>query len=221
MDNLSIFLKLMQDLGLAINVVYDIGACKGEWSRTTKNDVLPNADFYLFEANPEYVDHLRHTGFSFCSTVLSNPGRKDVDFFNGTNTGDSYYQENSTHYDNQSTIKLQCTTLDYWVKNFNLPIPDLIKLDTQGSELDILKGSESIIDKVAMVYTECPIICYNKGAPKIQDYIDYFKDKHFVPVDLLEVHRFESTLIQVDIMFMREDIKNQYVSPNTVYRPFS
>jgi len=220
MDNLSNFLRMMQSLGLEINIVYDIGACKGVWSQKTKNEVLPNANFFLFEANPAYVEDLIKTGFSYCSTVLSNPGREYVDFFNGTNTGDSYYQENSKHYDNQSTIKLKCTTLDNWVKEFKLPIPNLIKLDTQGSELDILKGSANIIDKVDMVYTECPILCYNKGAPKIQDYLDFFKSKNFIPVDLLEVHKFESMLLQVDIMFMRKEIKEQYMSPTDVFRPF-
>ena len=208
----------MSQAGMSIKTVYDIGAWQGGWSRQIKAQALPNSEFILFEANPAYDAELAQSGFKYFRTVLSNPGRKYVEFFNGTNTGDSYYKETTTIYDNQSSIKLDCTTLDKLIAEHNLPIPNFIKIDTQGSELDVLSGA-SFLDQVDLVYTECPIICYNKGAPTIQEYLDFFKMRNFIPVDIFEIHRGEETLMQIDIMFMKKDAKEQFLAPNIHIRP--
>lgn len=205
---------------MRIDTVYDIGAYKGNWTKEISTYALSNSKFILFEANPAYKEDLEKAGHNYLIAVLSNPGREYVDFYNGTNTGDSYYKENSIFYENQTSIRLPCYTLNHVVDTLRLPIPNLIKLDTQGSELDILKGAEDFIDQVDLIYTECPIVCYNSNAPSIQEYLEYFKQKRFVPVDLFETHRFEETLLQVDIMFMREDVKNQFLSPNDCYSPW-
>jgi FkbM family methyltransferase len=215
------FLKQIQNLGLNIHTVYDIGAWNGDVSRNIKNQACPNANFVLFEANPAYESVLNATGFkNYCGLALSNPGRTHVDFYNGTNTGDSYYKETTAFYDNQTAIQLPCITIDELVQRDKLPIPNFIKIDTQGSELDILSGATSILDRVDLIYTELPIVCYNKGAPGIQEYLEFFKQHRFVPIDILEKHHADNMLIQMDIMFMRNDVKEQFLGPNTVIRPF-
>jgi hypothetical protein len=123
-------------------------------------------------------------------------------------TGDSYYKENTVHYATTESTTMPCYTLDAIVAQDNLPIPDFIKIDTQGSELDILRGAESILDQVKLVYLECPIITYNIGAPNINDYLEYMKSKGFIPMDVLEVHTNDQTLLQVDIMFINLKTKN-------------
>jgi len=219
--SLQKFLTDVQIAGLKIDTVYDIGAWVGKWSQEMKGTALSNSDFVLFEANPAYQQILSQSGFtSFCGTALSNPGREYVSFYNGTNTGDSYYKETTTYYDGQGHIELPCVTLDQVRESLNLPIPQFIKIDTQGSELDILSGA-SFLDKVDLIYIECPIIEYNKGAPDMQDYLNFFKKRMFIPVTLLEVHIHEATLVQIDIMFMRKEAKERIFGPNVNIRPFA
>jgi FkbM family methyltransferase len=216
------FLRRVQGAGLRIDHVYDVGACDGAWSLAMRARALPHAGFFLFEANPAYARSLGRTGFrSYCGTALSNPGRSQVEFFNGTNTGDSYYKETTRFYDQQGSITLPCTTLDALKRADGLPTPQFIKIDTQGSELDILCGAESFIRDVDLVYTECPIIRYNAGAPNIQDYLDYFRNRQFIPIDIFEIHRAENTLLQVDIMFMRKEYKERLLGPNDFVRPLA
>jgi FkbM family methyltransferase len=214
------FLREITSRGLTIDTVYDVGAWRGDWSRVVRGSVLPDSEFVVFEANPAYKHDLENSGFKNFNVVLSNPGREYVDFYNGTNTGDSYYKETTHVYDNQGTIRLPCTTIDKLVEEHNLPIPNFIKLDTQGSELDILDGAKSIIDKVDLIYTELPFVCYNKGAPGLQDYIEYFKARKFVPMRICEVHHADSILIQMDIMFMKHETKVRLLGPETQIRPF-
>lgn len=216
------FLRQVQNAGLHIDTVYDVGAWDGNWSRITKSSAVPNANFILFEANPAYAQSLEGTGFTnFCGVALSNPGRTSVDFYNGTNTGDSYYKETTKFYDNQGSITLPCVTLDQLKLSSNLPTPQFIKIDTQGSELDILSGADSFIKDVDLIYTECPIVRYNAGAPNIQEYLDFFKQREFIPIDVFEIHRGEATLIQIDIMFMKKESKERIFGPNNFIRPFA
>jgi FkbM family methyltransferase len=214
------FLQLMLNQGLTIDTVYDIGACKGKWSSDMKTETLISSEFFLFEANPNYDSILKNTGFRYFNTVLSNPGRTTVDFYNGTDTGDSYYKETTKWYDGKRSIKLPCTTLDNIVQTYKLPKPDFIKIDTQGSELDILSGAVDTISDVKLIYTECPIIQYNTGSPGIQEYLNFFKKLNFIPVNIFEIHRLEDVLVQIDIMFVRADIKDQFLEKTNNIRPF-
>ncbi len=110
-----------------------------------KYNVLQNSRFYLFEGNKECEESLKEKKLMYFMDVLADPGRGEVDFYNGTNTGDSYYQETTKIYEGFQPIRVPTITLDELIDKHNLPIPDFIKLDTQGSELDILKGVSKVM----------------------------------------------------------------------------
>jgi len=103
----------------------------------------------------------------------------------------------------------ETVTLDEIVEKNNLPLPDFIKIDTQGSELDILKGSQKSISNCSIIYLECPIIEYNTRAPNLNDYIKYLNSINFLPYDVCEVHRIDNVLIQIDILFVKRSILNK------------
>lgn len=204
--------------GLVINTVYDIGACNGSWSMNMRYNLLPNAKFYLFEGNPAYEEQLKSRNMPYFITVLSNPDRGEVEFFNGTNTGDSYYKETTKIYDTMSSIHLPTQTLDNLIQEQDLPIPQFVKLDTQGSELDILAGAKIILGKTEFLLTEMPIVEYNKGAPKFSDYVDVMKENGYVPIDIIDIIRAEDTLLQIDILFMLKDAKEKFLGKYDVIR---
>jgi FkbM family methyltransferase len=206
------FLELMISKGYVFETVYDIGALQGSWSKRLKKR-FPFLDPILFEANPIYQQALANSGFRYFNVALSSPDREYVEFFNGSNSGDSYYKETTKHYDKQSSIRLKTHVLDEIVSQHSLAKPNFIKIDTQGSELDILRGGIQTLRDADFVFIECPIIEYNFGAPNISDYLSFFKEQDFVPYDIYEIHRAEDTLLQIDIMFIRKSIKERYLGP--------
>lgn len=206
----NLIYKLLEN-GLNLQTVYDVGACNGSWTRSLNTNVLPNCEFYLFEANPHYLSDLIITGHSFFINVLSNEGREFVDFYPGCNTGDSYYKETTTWYDGKMPVRMPCTTLDKLIEEKNLPIPNLLKIDTQGSELDILSASKKLLGKTEIILCEMPIIEYNSGAPNISEYVNFFRDHDYVPVELIEIHRAEGIVFQLDFAFMLRSAKNQFL----------
>ena len=88
----------------------------------------------------------------------------------------------------------------------NLPLPDFIKVDTQGSEIDILKGSKKTLEKCKLILLECPIISYNNGAPNLNEYINYLNSIDFLPIDACEIHHIDKVFVQIDIIFLKKDI---------------
>ena len=218
MQTLKNLISEISQKGLSFKTVYDIGACNGSWTRWVQSNILPDSKFYLFEANQHYLSDLIITGHSFFLNVLSNEGREFVDFYPGCNTGDSYYKETTTWYDNKQSVRMPCTTLDKIIEEKNLPIPNLVKIDTQGSELDILSASLNLLGKTELILCEMPIIEYNKGAPNISAYLDFFRDFDYIPVELLEVHRAEGIVFQLDFAFMLRSAKNEFLGKEQTIR---
>lgn len=203
MSELINYLTQLQQDGLAIHTVYDIGAHTGLWSRSIKNYCLSQSDFYLFEANPTYKCQLDTlTDMQHFTGVLASPWQETVQWYEINGTGDSYYQENSKHYANVSSQELSCKTLSQIVAYNDLPQPDFIKLDTQGSELDILAGADSLLANTHLVLLEMPMVSYNKGAPTIQQYMDFMHYRGFIPTGIMEEHLHFHCLLQIDLMFI-------------------
>lgn len=211
-------LATLKHRGLRLDTVYDIGACVGLWTRHIRS-ILPAAKFVLFEANPAYRDTLTQSGLGrVCMGVLSNPGRTFVEFFNGTNTGDSYYRENTSVYEGQESVRLSCITLDEFGVIADLPPPDFIKIDTQGSELDILSGGLKALEHAVLVQIEVPFVAYNRGAPAVGDYLDCMKTSDFLPIAFLDAHYIDGVMIQGDLLFMKRDPKEEYLQPTKILR---
>lgn len=203
-NKLGKFLKVFQ-LENSIDYVYDIGAYKGEWSEFYRNTSLSKSKFILFEANKAHSIILKRKNFTFFNVVLSDK-KKDVEFFNNNNsTGDSYYKENTFLQNNLDPIKLQTSTLDEVVQKNDLQKPDLIKIDTQGSEIDILKGSNNSTKNCKLIFLECPITNFNQNNLNIYDYIKYMKDIDYIPQEICGIHHFHGYLVQIDLLFVKKD----------------
>jgi len=58
-------------------------------------------------------------------------------------------------------------------------MPDLIKMDIQGAELDVLKGADLCLDYCTNLIIEAQHVDYNEGAPKIEELVEYLTTKGF------------------------------------------
>ena len=214
----SVIQKLTSE-GYNISHVFDIGANKGQWTAQYEQK-LQNAQFFLFEANPNHQRPPRlQPKHKWFNAALSNPETTEVDFYSISDvkrrgTGDSYYKEQTHIYEKCVPLKLVTTTLDIIVKKYSLPFPQLMKLDTQGSELDILAGAKATIKHTDIIVTEVAVSPYNRGAPTFNDYIKFLVDLEYVPIGLEQIHTVDNTLVQVDVVFLKQHIKAKYYGNN-------
>ena len=194
--------------GVKIKTVYDIGAYRGDFSDFLNKTTLKGKDFYLFEANAKNEKYLKKLDFKYFIEFLSDR-KKEVKFYSKTHSGDSYFLEQTNFYDGFDAKTKITNTLDNIVEQNNLPFPNFIKIDTQGSEIDILKGAKRTISNCKLIYLECPIIEYNFGSPNLDQCIKYLNSIDFIPYDICEVHYIDKVLVQIDILFIKKSIINK------------
>ena len=84
---------------------------------------------------------------------------------------------------------------------------DLIKIDTQGSELEILKGGKRIIKKTKFLLLEISIAEYNLKAPQCQQVLKYLEDNNFLLVDIFDLHYRNGSLTHFDGFFVNKKYK--------------
>lgn len=169
--------------------ILDIGANDGFWYKTNKNRFILS-NFTLIEANPLNEPALKELGVEYHIECLSDSER-EVDFYvtksSPTSTGASYYRENTAFFSDEEiqVIKMKTKRLDELFPN---RLFDIIKIDVQGSEIDIINGGKRIFENSSRVYIEVPVegVEYNIGAPKRQDYFDIMKNLGFTKYSLVE-----------------------------------
>jgi FkbM family methyltransferase len=163
--------------------ILDIGSNDGFWYKMNK-DLYPGSKFTLIEANALNEPELKKLGVEYYIECLSDY-EKEVSFYitkkNPTTTGASYYKEDSDHFsdDEVEIIKMKTKRLDDLFPDRSF---DVIKIDVQGSELDIINGGKRIFSLAKKVIMEVPIdgINYNIGAPKRKDYFDKMNELGFI-----------------------------------------
>jgi FkbM family methyltransferase len=192
-----------KNLNVKFKNVLDIGAYEGHWSRLFTS-IYPDANVLMIEANKEKEKTLKEIG-NYRIALLGEKDNETVDYYkclDGVPTGNGIYQENTEFKftpEKRRTITLP--TLLGSEKGF-----DLIKMDVQGSELNIIKGALPIIKKTKYLLLELQTFQYNKGAPQIEEVVSYLHGLNFGFVDLFDLMYSNNHLIQVDGLFINKGI---------------
>lgn len=216
-------IKILKKNGYNFNVVYDIGANVGKWTADCKRH-LPEAQYILFEPNTRNI--VRHSkNDKVFYQLLSDIDDKEYKFYIGDpgtpSTGNGYYKEQTAGYTTDNHVVLTSKTLDSMVKKHKLPKPNFIKLDTQGSEVDILNGAKESLDDCFLAVCELQVMPYNKGAAVFSDYINAFYDLGFVPCGVEHIAIRKNILNQFDIVFIKSDINNDLFKHRQRYTGFN
>ena len=192
-----------------IRIVYDIGAYNGDFTKIL--DGLLSAEFYMFEANPK-KNKPQSLGLncSWYNTVLSNSDDKEITWYDNA-TGSSYYIENPEYTQvKYRQMKLKTKRLTTLINEKNIPLPDLIKIDTQGSELDILEDCRDILNHCKLIHCEIPAQGVEPyvGTPSYEEYMKFFNDNGFIYSTRIKDHMINrSILVQHDYFFMKEIVQ--------------
>ena len=144
--NLEI-IRLAEYYDIPIETVFDIGANIGI-TACELNDLFPKALIYAFEPVPDTFIKLKKRTFSrtsikcfetalgneICSKMIDIGTRSDlVSFVESTNSGNE--------------IKIKVDTLDQITQVKNIKRIDFLKIDTEGFDLEVLKGAEKLLMK--------------------------------------------------------------------------
>jgi len=198
------------------NVIYDIGASTLHWMKAAKN-IWPNSEFCAFDAIEEAEKLYKSKNIKYNIGVISDQDNKIVKFYENKENpaGNSYYKEighpNSVNvYPENSYIERKSMTLETVVKRNNFLLPDLVKIDVQGAELDILKGGQTIINNAKYLIIELQNVEYNRGAPLENVTIEYLQSNGWEIVE----SKFSNNGPDADYLFINTNYRADKILNN-------
>lgn len=201
-------LDVLKHKGFIPESIIDVGAHLGKFALKCK-DLWPNANVHMFEANPNSEDTLRSLGIPYTIALLTDEIGKEYTYYMTKkwllSSGNSIFKENTSEFDSDNLIekKLISNTLDNILPDIEKV--DLLKLDTQGSELNILKGAKNIVQKTKYILIECSVYEYNNGGCLIGDVFHFMNENSFKLEDIIDINYLnEVTLNQVDLLFIKK-----------------
>jgi FkbM family methyltransferase len=179
------YLQKLKDSGFEPKVIYDIGSCVLHWTNEAKN-IWPNAKYVLFDAFEPAEFLYKEHNYDYFIGVLSDIDGKEVKFYQNDwlPTGNSYYREIGCKcghfFPIDKYIVKNTKTLKTVIKENNLPLPDFIKIDVQGSEIDILNGASDALSFAQRMIIELQHTEYNDGAWTVEKSLPYIESLGWV-----------------------------------------
>lgn len=189
------------------SVIYDIGSHEGKWTEECKK-IYPKSQFIQFEANTNKKQLTPDAHFEVLSSEDNNP----IKYYKTTSacdTGNSVYRENTVYFEDflVQVEERKSRKLDTIVTEKKLDLPDFMKIDTQGSELDILKGATNTMKNAQVILMEISLHQYNKDSPLLHTVIVEMLNYGYIMFDIVDLHYNNAVLIQIDALFCKKDSK--------------
>mgnify|MGYP003123145954 CR=1 FL=1 len=209
----SMRLEDLKKKGFNPKTILDIGAHTGQFYEWAK-DTWPSAFIWMIEANECHEIVLKNivnnSNDRYTIATLGDLER-NVTFYTRSDKphteGASYYKETNYHDIPQLVMEIPKTlqTLDNIFTEDSMF--DFIKMDTQGSELDIIKGGQRICKKAKYILLEVAVIEYNEKAPLENEIILFMENFGFKEFFTIGEHFNGEQLVQKDIVFKNLNIK--------------
>ena len=159
--------ELINKLNSKKPIIFDVGCFIGNFSRNLKKRLnLKNKNFYLFDANPNlkikdfkynnlvFSDKIQIRNFYLNEFFPSSGSSLKVDTKNDIKW--NYTRKLITLSPNKGfkIFKVKTNTIDNFCKKNKIIKIDILKIDVEGSELEVLKGSKKILNKTHLIQLE-------------------------------------------------------------------
>ena len=206
----------LRKLGLSLGLFFDIGASNGRWSSRMSVD-FPHATFHLFEPlvdhSPDYLPQMqttlrRHPDFRLHKVALG-PKSKKTTMFLYTNPFNSTALQLGYTPSDARQVEVEMLTIDDAVRQLDLPVPQVIKMDTQGCELSILQGASQTLPQVDVLLLECWLTrAYGPSTPLLLEVAQWLRRYDFHLWDLGNGWRDDAgVLVAQDCLFLNARCK--------------
>lgn len=207
------FLRRLKERGRSFNVFYDIGANIGRWSQSIQQD-FPDARFEMFEP---LAGRMKDVDASSLVSSIPNAtlhaialsdktGAGEIKVLDVNGEGSSILVLESDRRKNIDIIPCPMYRLDDYLAEAGLPQPDFLKLDTQASELLVLKGAEATLRNTKFILLETWMRrVYGPGTPLFHEVANWLYAHDFMLYEMLSLQEgrdADGTLRWFDAVFI-------------------
>ncbi|RKQ96200.1 FkbM family methyltransferase [Maricaulis maris] len=193
-------LQVLRRRGIPVDAVVDVGVLHGTFELI---DSFPDVHHFLFEPVEECA-HIISQAYSKLDYTLVP---KAVGSGDGVTSmrilGEPGSLNSSAHIkvvgENGSERSVEVISLDSCFDQFETVENCLLKIDTDGSEIGVLKGSCTFLSRCAVVIVEAT-------KDNIIEVMSFMSDRKFQIFDMVEPCYFDDALWQVDLIFIRKEL---------------
>jgi FkbM family methyltransferase len=208
-DSLEL-LELVKD---DVKVIYDVGSNRGTWTKLAYSVIRPER-IICFEPLDDFKSEFEK----------NTAGISEVDFFSfalGNQTGEETIQVagdsssilplgnlQTIHFGvskkGEKTIPIR--KLDDLFSENKLQVPDLIKLDVQGYELEVMKGGMTVIRQSKYILIEVSFYEFYVGQPLVGEIITFLNQMGFHLEAISANTPTGQKLYQTDVLFRNKGL---------------
>jgi len=181
---------------LDIDTVIDVGANTGQFAHSMLSQGFTGR-IHSFEpqavAHRQLQDHAQgHPSWTVAERCAlgESPGELDLHLSQNSYSS-SFLPVNPvnlqaaprTAYVGQERVRV--LRLDDWAQRIGICGRLLLKIDTQGFELKVLRGAQGLMPLIHGILVECSLVPLYDGQPLLQEIMDFLRDAHFQVIDIL------------------------------------
>ena len=196
MNDLSkIISKIINDTSTKEVTVFDVGCFQGNFSRSLREKIIKKTTFFLFDPNPNLkIDDFKYKELAFSN----NKGKKKYHlntFFpsSGSALNTIHAKDKLWNFTRKlvtgnltkqfESFDVNTDTIDNFCKEKGIDFIDILKIDTEGSEIEVLEGAQNMLNKTNILLIE------------VLDERKNFKQKYQNVINILEKnHKFQNVL---------------------------
>jgi FkbM family methyltransferase len=209
--------NLLDQLG--VNCVIDVGANVGQYGRALRKNGF-KGHIFSFEPVRENYDALEKCAgkdphwhiFNFAlgsqdsTTAINVTRRSEFSSFLRPNKYSQDVFQDQVSISTSEDVKM--TTLDVMIPEIvrDLPAPRIyLKMDTQGYDLEVLKGAVNSINNILALQSELSVLPLYVGMPDYLQALGIFKSYGFEPAGFYPIARDtrNQALIEIDCVMVR------------------
>jgi FkbM family methyltransferase len=191
-------------------VIFDVGANVGQTIDVLRQLFL-HPTIHAFEPGKAAFDGLLRTHSKLPHIHLNNLGLASKPerrtFFENARTDMSSFlplgPDGWGQISNQREIEV--SSIDRYCLQHEIPFIDLLKSDTQGFDLEVIKGAQGLLDarKIRLIYLELIFQKLYQGIPRIDEIYRFISDQGFELVSFYKFHYLNGRAGWTDALFIQ------------------
>ena len=207
-ESLEILELIKKESSHPIKTIFDIGGNIGSWSLLVKT-IFPQAEVHAFEPLENFASSFTENTKNFSDISVHQVALGSVDEVSEIHVaGDSSsslplggLMKEQYDITTKEKKKIQTVILDDYIESNAINLPDLIKLDIQGYELEALKGAKKAMQYAKYIFIEVSLEEFYTGQPLLHDVVAFMANHNFYATALKKETHVGKRLYQTDILF--------------------